>query len=171
MGRTSEIRLDLHAVTDKLHLFKSDLEAYYWERTGDACQRYQVGLWMRQVGERTAALEDLVMHLGCPAVVVTASTADGETLRCAVDLLDRWIDEGEAFDEVLRRVAAVLNAADTICLRAAGGKPDIAARRDAVTIERIARTRESGPGIVLARIVPNPSFPRSGGRPTRNVGS
>jgi hypothetical protein len=178
MSRASEIKLDLHATIDKLLLFKSDLEAYYWDRTGEGDlperQRYQIALWMRQVSERTVSLEDVVMHMGCPIVVVTASTAQSECLRCAVHLVDRSIDEGEPFDAVLRSVVAVLGAADLVCLRAAGGRPDAAARRDGAQIERIARSGGSRTGIV--RIVPNPRPLRAEAEkndetPTRNVGS
>ena len=31
----SDSKLDLHAIIDKLLLFKSDLEAYHWDRTRD----------------------------------------------------------------------------------------------------------------------------------------
>jgi hypothetical protein len=180
MSWASEITIDLHATIDKLLLFKSDLEAYYWDRTGKGdlpeSQRYQIALWMRRVSERTASLEDVVMHMGCPIVVVAASTADRESLRCAEHLFDRSVDEGEPFDEALRSVAAVLNAADIVCLRAAGGRPDAAARRGAAHIERVARTGGSRTGLVLARIVPNPPALRGEAEkndetPTRNVGS
>jgi len=125
----SEVRLDLQGPIDDLRLLKSDLEAYYWERPDDGelqeRQRYQMRLWMRQVGERTAALEDILMHMGTPTVVVSvASTAEAETLRDAVTVFGRWVREGEPFDDVLRSVAVVLSTADMLWLRAAGGRPD-----------------------------------------------
>jgi hypothetical protein len=180
MSGASAFKLDLHATIDKLLLFKSDLEAYYWHRTGDGelpeRQRYQIALWMRRVSERAVALEDVVMHMGCPIVVVTVSTADRESLRCAVHLFDRSVDEGESFDATLRSVTAVLNAADIVCLRAAGGRPDAVARRDAARIECVATTGGSRTGLVLARIVPNQPALRGEAEkndetPTRNVGS
>jgi len=175
MSRVSEIKLDLHDTIDKLLLFKSDLEAYYWGHS-PAVQRYQIALWMRRVSERTVALEDVVMHMGCPVVVVTVRTADRENLRCALHLFDRSVDEAEPFDEALRSVTAVLNAADLVCLRAAGGRPDAAARCDTAKVERIARTGGSRTGVVVARIVPNPPAMRADAEkndqtPTRNVGS
>src|SRR5262249_42748271 len=58
---TSELRLDLQAPIDKLRSIRGDLELYYWERPGHGEQhereRYQVSLWIRQVSERTAALQ------------------------------------------------------------------------------------------------------------------
>ena len=174
-----EIRLDLHAITDKLLLLKSDLEAFYWNRTGDGelieRQRRQIAFSMRQVGERTVALEDIVLQMGCPMVVVTTGRAERERLRCAVHLFDRFesLDEAEPFEAVLSSVAAVLNAADVVGLRAAGGRPDTVARRDAVRIGRVvASTGESRTGIVLARIVPSPPPAEKNDRtPSRNVGS
>jgi hypothetical protein len=178
MSRASETKLDLHATIDNLLRFKSDLEAYYWDRTGRGLpehQRYQIALWMRQVSERTALLEDVVMHMACPIVAVTVSTADRESLRCAVRLCDRSVDEEEPFDEALRSVAAVLNAADIVCLRAAGGRPDAADRRAVAQIERVARSGGSRTGLVVARIVPNsrslPAVAEKNEPPTRNVGS
>src|SRR5262245_21048273 len=174
MGGASETRVDLHAAIDRLLLFKSDLEAYYWSRSDDR-ERYQIALWMRQTSERTAALTDVLMHMGSPTVVVMASAADRDRLRSAVDGLDRGLDDARPFDEVLCVVGAVLSAADVVCLRAAGGRPDAAVCRDAVHVERIAMTGMRGTGIVLARIVPRtaPRRPtgQGAGTPTRNVGS
>ena len=74
MSEASETQLDLHTTIDKLRLFKSDLEAYYWDRTGEGelpeRQRYQIALWMKWVSERAVSLEDVVMRMGCPFVVV-----------------------------------------------------------------------------------------------------
>jgi hypothetical protein len=176
----SDLKLDLHFTIDKLLLFKSDLEAYYWGHTGDGelreRQRYQIALWIRRVSERAIALEDLVMHMRCPIVVVTVSPADRENLRLAARLFDRSVDERELFDAALRSVTAVLNGADVVCLRAAGGRPDVVPRRDAAQIERVARIGGSHTGVVLARIVPNLPPMRAEAEtndtpPTRNVGS
>jgi hypothetical protein len=120
--------LDLQRPIDNLRLFKSDLEAYYWERTGDGeaqqRERYQIGFWMRQIGDRAAALEDILMHMGSPTVIVAVgSEAEGGALRDAIVALDRWIPEGEPFDDVRRCVASVVHAADLVGLSAAGARP------------------------------------------------
>ena len=128
-GATSELRLDLQAPIDNLRSIGADLEVYYWERPGKADirerERYQVSLWIRQVSERTAALEGIVMHMGARAVVLAGvGPAERQALRSATKFLDRWIREDEPFNDVLRQVATILNAADVICLRAAGGRPE-----------------------------------------------
>jgi hypothetical protein len=180
MGGPSEVRLDLHAIIDTLFLLKSDLQVYYWDHSGEGRlherQRYQIAVAMRQVSERIVGLEDVVMHIGCP--IVTVIGAGRESLRRAADLVDRYesIDEAERFEEVLCNVTAVLNAADVVCLRAAGGRPDGAARRDVARIERLARTDGSRAGVVVARIVPSPQLrsaevEKNDGTPNRNVGS
>jgi len=129
MTGTSEMTLDLQSAIDSLRSLKGDLEAFYWDRSGDADtqsrERYQTSLWIRLVGERTAALEGIVMHLGTTAVMVSGvSPGELETLRGALTVLDRWIQESEPFDDVLQSVTAILNAADVLCLRAAGGRPE-----------------------------------------------
>jgi hypothetical protein len=180
MSKAFEVEIDLYATIDKLLFFKSDLESYYWDREGEGDlperERHQIASWMRLVGERALSLEDVVMHMGCPTVVVRVSKEERESLRCAVHLLDRSVDEGEPFDEILRSVATVLNAADVISLRATGGRPDAAARRAPAQIERIAPSSSSRMGLVLARIVPkSPPEPTEAEEneetPTRNVGS
>jgi hypothetical protein len=123
------VRIDLQRAIDNLRSFKSDLEAYFWERPGDGetarHERYQIGFWMRLVGERTAVLEDVLMHMGTPTVIApVASPDEAAALRQAVVLVDRWIPEGEPFDDVRRCVADVLDAADILCLPAASGRPD-----------------------------------------------
>jgi hypothetical protein len=122
---TSEVRLDLHAAIDCLRSIRGDLDVHYWgRRESQDAERYQISLWIRQVGERTATMEGILMHLGGPAVVLTGIDPAGhEALRCATDTLQRWIREEESFEEVLRSVAAILHAADTICLSAAGARP------------------------------------------------
>src|SRR6185503_1678171 len=68
----SEMKLDLQGPIDNLRSIIGDLEVYYWERAGrNACQRYQIGLWIRQVNERTALLLDVLLHMGSPTVVVS----------------------------------------------------------------------------------------------------
>jgi hypothetical protein len=152
MGGVSETKLDLHATIDRLFLFKSDLEAYFWDRTGDAAlderQRYQIALWVRQVSDRSAELSDVLLHMGCSTVIVAVTPAERESLRCALANLDRWIDEGTAFDDVLRSVATILHAADVICLRAAGGRRDATAGRDAAPSEPVAIACETRGAVV-----------------------
>ena len=126
---TSELRLDLQDPIDNLRSLRGDLELYYWERPGHGEQReherYQVSLWIRQVSERTAALESILLHMGTSSVVLsTVGTSEREALRSASGLLSHWIREEEPFEQVLRTVAGVLNAADVICLRAAGGSAE-----------------------------------------------
>jgi hypothetical protein len=124
------------------------------------------------VSERAIALEDLVMRLGA-SVVVTAKRAAAESLRCAVHRMDRLdsIDDAEPFDEVVSRVIDALHAADVVCLRAAGGRPNVTIRHD-VRVERLARTDGSRSGVVVARIgPPSPSEPAADGdRAARSVG-
>jgi hypothetical protein len=129
MVGTSEMTLDLQAPIDNLRSITSDLEAYYWERSDDGdrhgCERYQIGLWIRQINERTAVLLEILMHMRSRAVVVTGiSPAEREALESAATLLDRWIREDEPFHDVMGHVTAILNAADRIALRAAGGRPE-----------------------------------------------
>src|SRR5262245_18979751 len=126
---TSEMTLDLQAPIDNLRSIVGDLEAYYWERSdggeADACERYQVGLWLRQVSERTAVLLAILMHMGSRAVVLTGiGPAEREALARAATALDRWIRDDEPFHEVLGHVSTILSAADMIALRAAGGRPE-----------------------------------------------
>jgi len=126
---TSELRLDLQAPIDKLRSIRGDLELYYWERPGPGEQhereRYQVSLWIRQVSERTAALEGILLHMGTPSIMLSAvGTSEREALRSAAALLGCWIREDEPFEQVLHTVAGVLRAADVICLGAAGGRPE-----------------------------------------------
>jgi hypothetical protein len=126
---TSELRLDLQGPIDDLRSIRGDLEVYYWERPGhgeqQARERYQVSLWIRQVSERTAALEGILLHLGTPSIVLNAvATSEREALRSAAALLGCWIREEEPFEQVLRTVAGVLHAADVICLGAAGGRAE-----------------------------------------------
>ena len=179
-GGSSEIGLDLHAVIDKMLLLKSDLQAFHSDRAGDGelaeRQREQIAFSMRQVRARTDALEDILMRMGCPVVVVSVNGAQRERLRSALHVFDRLapIDEAEPFEDVLCAVVTVLNAADIVGLRAAGGRPG-AVRRRAAQVERIATTAGSGTGIVLARIVPK-SVPQRDEveqnlAPTRNVAS
>jgi hypothetical protein len=124
----SEMRLDLQGPIDNLRSIIGDLEAYYWERSGrggrNGCERYQIGLWIRQINERTAVLLEILMHMRSRTVVLTdVDPSEREALESAATALDRWIREDEPFRDVVGHVAAILSAVDRIALRAAGGRP------------------------------------------------
>lgn len=124
---TSDLRLDLQGPIDNLRSMKGDLELYYWERPGHGEQRdrerYQISLWIRQVSERTAMLEGILLHMGTPSILLTAvDAAKGEALENAAKHLGRWIRDDEPFENVLDTVAAILAAADSISLGAASGQ-------------------------------------------------
>ena len=75
------------------------------------------------MSERTGMLEGILLHMGTPSIVLTAvGAAEREALENAAKLLGRWIRDDEPFDQVLHTVAAILRAADIICLGAAGGR-------------------------------------------------
>jgi hypothetical protein len=123
------MKLDLQAPIDSLRSIRTDLEVYFWEHPGKGEQggseRYQISLWIRNLGERTAALEGVVMHLGGPAVLLGGVVpAERAALEGAADVLRRWVRFEDSFLDARRHVAAVLNAADTICLSAAGGRAE-----------------------------------------------
>ena len=126
---TSELRFDLQGPIDNLRSIRGDLELYYWERPGHGEQqereRYQVSLWIRQVSERTAVLESILLHLGTASVVLSAAgPGELEALRSAARVLGCWIREDEPFEQVLRTVAGILNAVDVISLRAGAGRAE-----------------------------------------------
>ena len=172
MARTSDITLDLHAVVDKLLLLKADLQAYC---IGAADlhdgRRDEMAFAIRQLSQRATEVEDIVMRVGEPVIVVTAKRATAESLRCAVHRFHRLesIDETEPFDEVMACVLDALHAADVVGLRAAGGRPAVAVRHD-VRVERLARTDGSRTGIVVARIGPPPPACAADERAARSVG-
>ena len=128
MLATAELRIDLNAAIDCLRSIRGDLDVHYWARRGqgesEESERFQISLWIRQLGDRTAALEGVLMHLGATAVVVSGlGSAECEALCDATKALACWIHEEESFQDVLRSVTAILHAADTICLGAAAGRP------------------------------------------------
>ena len=123
-----EITLDLQAPIDGLRSIKSDLEAYYWDHPAhDETQRnerFQISFWIRQINDRTAALESLLLHKGTSRIVLAGLTpAERNAVQSAATLLEQWIEEDETFPNVFRAVAAVLGAADRISLKAAAGSP------------------------------------------------
>ena len=172
MAGTSDIKLDLHAVADRLWLLKADLQSY-WDGSPEPhdVRRQQLAIAIRQVSERAIALEDLVMRVGASVVNVTTKRAAAESLRCAVHRFDRLdlIDDAKPFDDLVSCVIDALHAADVICLRAAGGRPDVAVRHD-VHVERLARPDGSRTGIVLARIGPTPPVSVADERAAGSVG-
>jgi len=124
--RMLDVTMDLQAPIDSLRLIKSDLEAYFWDYPVEderRCnERYQIGYWVRQVSDRTAALESILLHKGTARLLVSGMTAaEAEALHSAAAVLDEWIREDESFREVAHKVVAILGAADRIGLRAAGG--------------------------------------------------
>src|SRR4029450_2065751 len=54
-------------------------------------------------------------------LLTSGGAAEREALRRATEVLGRWIRDDEPVEQVLRTVAAILNAADGISLAAAGG--------------------------------------------------
>jgi hypothetical protein len=125
---TSDVAIDLQVPIDALRSLKSDLEAYYWDRAGEgergAAERYQIGFWVRQVTDRTAALESIVMHQGTALLLVPALTpAEAEGLERAGHPGAQWVREGDGFGEVREKVATMLQLADRIGLKAAAGRP------------------------------------------------
>lgn len=172
MAGTSDIELDLHAIVDRLWLLKADLQSYCdGSLEPYDVRRRQLAIAIRQVSERAASLEDLVMRMGASVVIVTTKRATAESLRCAVLRFDRLdlIDDAKPFDDVVSCVIDALHAADVICLRAAGGRPDVAVRQD-VRVERLARPDDSRTGIVVARIGPPPPVKVAGERAAGSVG-
>jgi hypothetical protein len=125
---TTGVTLDLQAQIDNLRLLKADLEAYRSDHgsstTTERSERYQAAFWIRQLADRTAALEAIFMDKGAPRLVLRGmTTADEAALQRACTVLDQWIREDTAFTTVFRTVASVLAATDRIAMRAAGGLP------------------------------------------------
>lgn len=120
---------DLRPAIDGLRSLRSDLEAYYWDYPAQGSQRYQISHWMRQLSDRAAALEGILLHKGAPRLQLRALPAtEHEALEAADTVLDhQWVSENEPFDGVLQMVATALAAADRIGLHAAGGAPETGA--------------------------------------------
>ena len=123
-----EATLDLQAQIDNLRLLKTDLEAYRWEHRAttdtERGECYQVAFWIRQLADRTAALEGILMDKGTSQLLLRGMTpAEEAALRAASSVIEQWIREDTPFPTVFRTVAAILAAADRIAMRAAGGTP------------------------------------------------
>lgn len=130
--------------------------AYYWDRTAggsQGSQRYQLSHCIRQLSDRSAALESIVLHKGSLRLRLSdVSAAEGESLKEAVAVLEQWVREDELFDRVLQIVAAAFAGVDRLSLRAAGASPDNGAPADPgagwglpVTEARGRRSRSSRP--------------------------
>jgi hypothetical protein len=123
-GRASHVTLDIQGPIDDLRSLRSDLELYYWNLPPDGpdgSARFQVGLWMRLVGDRIAALEAILMHKGSRQVLVAVDPATAEPVEHLHRALHAWIPEDRPLAEVQARVADILRAADAIALTAGGG--------------------------------------------------
>jgi hypothetical protein len=122
--------LDLQPAIDGIRSLRSDLEAFYWHRATDGSegsQRFQISYWIRQLSDRSAALDDIVMRMGSWCLLLPAvSAGEARALQEAVAALEKWVDEDDPFDRALQVVTTALAAADRIGLRAAGGSPSVA---------------------------------------------
>ena len=120
---------DLQPAIDGIRSLRSDLESYYWHRATDGSedsQRFQISYWIRQLSDRSAALDAIVMRMGSWRLLLP-DVSDGEAraLQEAVAALEHWVDEDDPLDRALQVVATALAAADRIGLRAAGGSPSV----------------------------------------------
>ena len=127
-ARGRETVIDLQTPIDCLRSIKSDLEVYYWEPTGPGDARparaHEVAFWIRLIGDRTGALEALVLQKGS-SLVVAYGLADDEhdAIVAAAEVLNQWIPEDVALPKALAAVREILAAPDRIGLGAAGATP------------------------------------------------
>ena len=121
---------DLQPAIDGIRSLRSDLESYYWHRAADGSedsQRFQISHWMRQLSDRSAALDGIIMRMGSWRLLLPdVSGAEARALQEAVAALEKWVDEDDPFDRALQVVTTALAAADRIGLRAAGASPSVA---------------------------------------------
>ncbi len=113
---------------DRFRGLKSDLELYHAEQspedTGPGSRRFQVRVWIRQLTDRIAVLEDIALRMPDTPVAAGLGWAEQNELAIAARVLNRWIEETEPFDDVRRIVALILSAAECVTLNAArGGRP------------------------------------------------
>ena len=123
-----ETVIDLQTPVDCLRSIKSDLEAYYWDPPvgGEVrpTRRHEIAFWIRLIGDRTGALEALILQKGSSRVVVRGLSDDEHAaVVAAAKVLNQWIQEDEAFPNVLGTIRDILVAGDRIGLGAAGGTP------------------------------------------------
>src|SRR5262245_53758208 len=106
----AEMTCDLQRAIDGLHALASDLTSYYWRRPVDGprdSRRFEISHWIRQVSDRSVALEQIVMHKGSRHMRLhEVSAAEAEVLETAMTMLEQWVDEDDPFDRVLEIVAA-----------------------------------------------------------------
>jgi hypothetical protein len=123
-----DLTIELDRSIDGLRSLKSDLEAYYWGRPAGGSQdleRFQISHWVREVADRSAALESIALHKGSSRLRLSrVSRSERRKLQDALAALEQCVYEEYAFDRVLLIVLAALAAADRTGLRAAGGHPD-----------------------------------------------
>jgi hypothetical protein len=125
-ARMPDMVFDLQPAIDGIRSLRCDLEAYYWHRAADGSQdsqRFQISHWMRQLSDRSEALDGIVIRMGSWRLLLPdVSGAEARALQEAVTALEQWVDEDDPFDRALQVVTTALAAADCIGLRAAGGK-------------------------------------------------
>jgi len=124
----AELSIDVEAQIENLRALKGDLEEHHRSLTAvvgaDAGRRQQIAYAIRQIRERSAALEDLMRDRRAGRVIVTDLRADeGRRLAAAVDLLGREIPKGGPHGALLAAIRAVLGAADDVGLAVARGQP------------------------------------------------
>jgi hypothetical protein len=120
--RAGDICLDLQPPIDGLRALKGDLDAYYWRCvSGGAGESvaYEVAFWVRQLSDRTVALEQIVLHKGTTRLSLDGTKTDGVAVGRACRLIEAWLDEDEPLESARTIVGRILHAADVIALRAA----------------------------------------------------
>jgi hypothetical protein len=122
----TEMTIDLEGPIENLRSLKGDLESFFWDHpgvsSGERDERFQIAFWIRQLTERAAALEALLLHKGASRVVVPGlPPAERDALESAASVLQQWIPDGASFASVRRMMVAVLGAADRLGLTAAAG--------------------------------------------------
>ena len=137
------LTIDIEAQIENLRALKGDLEEYYWAIPAvvgvPEDRREQVAFAIRQIGDRAAALEDVMRAKGARQLQVARASAD-ETRRImdAVVRLGGEIPSGAPFGSLLAAIRTILQAADDVGLAAARGqvrdteRPPAAAERCAV---------------------------------------
>jgi len=127
-GGGSDLVIELQPAIDGLRSLRSDVESYYWGCPTDGSEdseRFEVSYWIRQLSDRSTALEGILLHKGSSRLRLRdVSTAEAATLEDAAVALKEWVHDDDPFDRVLRIVSAALAAADRTGLRAAGGTPE-----------------------------------------------
>src|SRR5262245_26095318 len=122
------LTVDIQRAIDGLRSLRSDLEAYYWDRPADGpedTQRFQVSCWIRQLADRSAALEGIVLYKSASRLrLCNVRASEAKQLQQALAAVEHPVYEEDPFEQVLQIVATALIAADRIGLRAAAARPD-----------------------------------------------